>query len=356
MIENLQGYSELNPAEKDDRDKVLKRKIRQIFQEFSVHGLEQNGKFISRADLDGMGCMALLLLAGIKADKTQYVPQGEYRYGAVTADSGDQEGVVYTEGDDKPSLIIDHHGGSSKPGSSATLYFYNLLKEMGVIRDRKEPYIGRLVEFVNSSDNAKLPDNDNYFVNPNYHRTLLGLRNFIRRPNDLVRFFRDGHDILEVLTDADLEKYGFIFSEKRRDGKKVTRDRSTEVQKNILLSRERIDDLEKRGFTINTSGSGKIIVDYRADGGMIKGGFPAAKAAGYDGYVIWNPKEQSFFASSTKPFKFTEVKDGVIKRQTMWMKEKKDTSELKITLKDILDNLAGGSYEAQGELKELFEK
>ena len=316
-----------------------------MLRSFAIHGLEFRGKLVKRGDLDGMGCLALMQQAGVDMRKTEYVEQGTYLPGALTADSGKQEGVVYKVAEDKPTLIVDHHGETSRPGSSATIYLYNLLVEMGVLRDTE--YIYKMVDFITRSDNARLPDEDNYFANPNYHRTLLGLRNFVRRPYDLIKFFKDGHSETDILTDEELRKYGFIYPELDDNGNQILNakgnskiiNRSSEVRYNIKLSQERIDVLEKRRFVAVSSKYGKIIIDYRDDNKKITGSFVAVKAAGYDGFIIWNPANQSFFVSATRPFDFdrSQIQDGIIQRETMWMKEKTDKTPLKLKLKDILD-------------------
>lgn len=130
-----------------------------------------------------------------------YVAAGETLPGMIHIDTGHREGIAV---DEDASAFFDHHGPESGLDSSATKKVYEGLTSLGLLR-KDDPSINKLVDFVTQIDNGTFPNAEKYFMN--FHCTVLGLERFIQFPN-LYRFFQDGHQPTDILSRAELRKYG----------------------------------------------------------------------------------------------------------------------------------------------------
>ena len=95
------------------------------------------------SDMDGNASLFLLKdLAGLdigKKDKIEYIPQGASSEGKINIDTGNRDAVSTNlfdleSEDQKETGFIDHHGIESNKDTSATLWVYEIIKEMNLIK------------------------------------------------------------------------------------------------------------------------------------------------------------------------------------------------------------------------------
>jgi hypothetical protein len=262
-------------------------------------------------------------------------------------DTGDKHGVVVE--DEGHTAFFDHHADNSGNTTCATKIVYETLISLGLLK--KEPWLDRLVEFVTHIDNATYPSQNPIEDYKNSCRSLLGLAGEIKpnQFNQLAEFFKANRQPNEPLTDAELKNFGF---KKRADAKKKDVDASVAVLESI----DNKPPIAEQ-FTVESPIYGQIFIDIMDDKGKktLPSGFQAAKAYGYGAYVIWNPKQNSFFVSTAeKPLQHS-FSQGRQVRDTMWIKPLQDQSPLTITLKEILQTLVGKKrFKTPDTLKKYF--
>ncbi|MEK7075184.1 MAG: hypothetical protein AAB948_00080, partial [Patescibacteria group bacterium] len=289
---------------------------------------------LNATDLDGRASLGFLKLAGINTENIEYVAPGKFIEGRINLDTGDRHGIVVE--DEGKTAFFDHHTDKSGRESSATKFTYQALTNLGLLKGN--PVFEKLVEFVNQVDNRNYPEEEKYFKDS--YRTVLGLQKSVPFGKLLV-FFRSNKKAHEILTDKELEEFG-LEKESRR-------------QKNVVeQSMKRLEEMEKEGLIVDAENYGKIAVDINK---TIRGGFDAAKAHGCGGYIIWNPKENSFFLTTINSLvKDFNLSQGKRIRETMWIKPRNDNKPLDISLGEIINKLTNDKFSASGELKNYLDK
>lgn len=329
---------------KDRAEKIIKEKTKQFWKRFAIHGKvrieesEEGAEIIldKREDLDGLCALGFLKIAGIDAHDVQHVEPGQYEEGMTNIDTGSVPGVVLGR---KDTIFIDHHGARVSRNTSATDLTYRLLVEMGFVE--RQPYLDKLVMFVDEIDNGTLDYSLEDFKHSN--RTLVGLWRVISY-DKLVEFFKDGHHPREILSDADLKKYGFDTDRQKASAYEYSLIKRTE---------EAFEKLKEDGFVLESPAYGKVIIDV---GNQFKGrGFWFAKSHECGAYVAWNPDTNGFFVTALKPFHENfKIDQGIMVRGTMWLKPFHDQGPLNVSLEDILKQFMGEEYEFTGKLKEYL--
>src|SRR3989338_900593 len=258
--------------------KICQDKIRENWKDFAVHGtLDFNYKtnkveLRKKPDTDGGTSVGLLREAGFNADNVKFIKPGEFLPDYINLDTGFKKGVV---GDKKNKTVwLDHHGGNiikkNLPAVRSTYLFLRALHFLG-----ENEALKNLTRFVSQIDRAAFPEQEKLF-NDNY-KMVLGLykkMNF----SQLYDYFKSGKRPDDILSESDLDKLGLTEASKERKGK-------------IENSIKEISRLKDDGFAVDTE-FGKIIVDiYR----KVDLGGEAAMAVGFDGYLLFNQKSESFF-------------------------------------------------------------
>lgn len=337
-LARVRSFNELWAPTKQEGNLKFAEKTREVWRQFAVHGVfgvdKKSGQktILNFTDLDGKCALGLLKLAGINTDDVIYVAPGAHIEGRINLDTGNKHGVVVEDGG--KTAFFDHHTDDSGRDTSATKIVYEVLATTGLLERRK--YLTEFVDFVTKVDNGISPaEVRGYFDS---YKTIFGLRKFMKF-DQFVKFFRAQRKPEEILNSGDLKWLGL---EKR----------SEQLKEEIERSKRAIEELEKEGFTLDIEKYGKVVIDIDK---KIPHGFNAVRGLGFTGYVIWAPKEGSFFVSTSVPLEASFAQGRKI-RQTMWIKPRHDTEPLRVNLKEILNELSGGTFEPQRKLKEYLEK
>gem|GEM_PF-6574253 len=331
-FERVKNWNSLNPKNEENRERNFELALKNIKKNFTVEG-KKFRKELS-ADLDGKASLDLFRRAHVNVQNIKYVPSGQHIENSINIDTGDQEGFVVTySGMEKGepykgqplTVYFDHHADESKRGSSATKYVYENLKKWGLLKE--DPFLDKVVEFVNHEDNRSYPNEQKYYKDSPY--TMLGLGRKVE-PETLYQFFRDELSPTQKLTTQQLGKYGLT--------------EASEQQKKIVEKTEPMwKELEQNGFVVDSKDYGKILVDIGGVFNRTAGGFVGAKAMGAGSYILWSPKTQSFFISSVdKPFSQDFLPQGSRKRETMWVKDK--PGHLEMNLREIIKTMSGRDF------------
>jgi len=350
----------------------------------------QRGEITTTSDLDGNSSLLLLQkIAGLDLGKVEYIEPGTYSEGKINIDTGNKDAVGTDlfdreSADKKETSFIDHHGNESDKDTSATLWVYDILNEMNLIKedgveiilDKRNRFtatpedIKKFVEIVTHDDNKDFPDMDKYYENyPNSYKTMMGLLKYIY-PEYLLRFISDGRDLFDELSDDDLKKYHLIHSGRLRDkdNKIIRNDDGTFVWRDInyrdVRKRQIEESLEKvkelaepaKGFVLESEDFGRIFVDLSDSVG---GKDEASKSLGFDTYILWNsnlPADKTgFFITSKKgiPFDFRPSEGKNVRGRIVIKKGEEGTSDL--TLHDILTQMGVDDAQLRGELKDYID-
>ena len=333
-LARVDNFEDLNAETKEKGHEKFKQKTKELWKEFVVHGMlgkDKEGKRVltNFSDLDGDVSIGFLKLAGIDTSSIKYVHQGDFVEGKINIDTGNRWGLVVKDGG--KTVFIDHHGPDAKKGTSSAEITYKLLTGLGLLDEKKYPYLGKIAEFVTKADNADY-DLTKGFFEEKFSRTLFGLRNNLSFEHLQSFFGNKNNNQWDVLDDRILEKMG-----KDKLGKKTISEHSKELQKKVEYSNRVLKLLEKKGKIIDSKRYGKIVID---EDGKIPCGFDAVKAFGCGAYVKWVPKNNFFFISAVN--KITDdFSQGINVRGNMWIKENLDNSPLEITLDDIVKKMTG---------------
>jgi hypothetical protein len=336
-INKVKKFEELNAPNKEEGEKKFLEKTRELWREFAVHGrLDVDKKtgqktILNFSDLDGKTTLGLLKLAGLDTKDVKYVAPGDYISGRINLDTGNRHGLVL-EGEG--TVFFDHHGKESESNLSATAVTYEILTSLGLLE--KKEYLDKMVQFVTQVDNRVYPDEEKYFKEG--YRTVLGLQRFMQFKH-LLDYFKAGRVPTDPLSDEDLSKMGLIL-------------KSNEQKKAIEESWKALQEMEKNGLIVDSEKYGEIAID---NGKKVIAGFDAIKAFGCGAYIIWSPKDDSFFVSSTTKLS-DEFSQGRKVRESMWIKPRQDKIPLTIKLGDILNKMTDGKLKASGELLKILEK
>lgn len=363
-------YAEAFGAKDDEkkRDKKFLELTKKLWTDLSVHGFVEidsiTGKITIKreSDLDGRSCLKLLKLAGIEVDqnKINYVTMGETAEKGVIMDTSNNHGVIAKEKGKK--LIFDHHGKESDRTTSATKFVYETLVEMGLLE--KNPYLDKYVEFVTKCDNENYKNDEIKKVFANYSRNLYGLRDKLTI-DEIIEFLQKGQDPALPLPDDFIENYKYT-----KDGKEeFLKDFCKSLQEDIKFSKIIIASMKKEGFVVDTGKNrfGKILIDTKK-----KNNYPkipnkshmaqlAVRVNGYDGYLVWAPRENSFVLYTNRkmddasiPGGFSEELDLKNVRGNMLMRKRGSVGPLKITLEGLMSKLCGKEFKIEGKIKEAM--
>ncbi len=339
-LSKIKNYQDLLAATKQEGDEKFKKKTRELWKEFAVHGKVVNGaegkpEILNFTDLDGKCSLGLLKLAGIKTGDLKYLHPGGHLEGRINIDTGNRHGVILEE--EGKTAFIDHHSDESGRASSATKFTYELLASLDLLK--KEKYLDELVEFVTQLDNKTFPNEERYFKD-SWH-TILGLDQFMQFKN-LADYFKDGRKPTEILSEQDLKKIG---------GEQLVK-RSKEQKQKVEDSLKELDRMEDRGLIFSTGRYGNVAVDI---GKKVPAGFDAAKAHSCQTYIIWKPETKSFFISSTEEIE-NIFPQGIKVRKNMWIKPPSDPAPLTVKLGEILEIMTDGKLQPYTDLKNYLEQ
>lgn len=364
------------PDEAVERTKAMNEKFnalsRKLWDTLITHGYakeQEDGTFKmvkEISDLDGESCLTLCRLAGLDTSKVKYIPQGEGGdEEGLIMDTSETDGIVAQEGGKR--VIMDHHGKESDRSTSATKHVYNFLIENGLLK--KQDYLDKFVEFVTEEDNKTYFESDLRKNFKNSWRTLRGLNYYIS-PEEIIRLFENGTDPDESLEEGYLKSYkckdnGRGDAAMGKSLKEIGQDR----KKAIEQSERAIHYLEKSGFVFDTGNDnyGRVLVDVGVKIGKkrkrnVSMGHDAVRAAGYGGYLVWNPEEHSFVLYTTKPLRSNLYPEKEIRfsqgfniRGNMWMKVR-DREPLQVTMEEIVSKLSRKKVDVPEDLEKALKK
>jgi|GEM_PF-1101077 len=350
----VKSPGELEVPTDTEKQRIFLEKSREVWKQFAVHGIFIVDKFsgkrklLNRTDLDGGAALGILKMAGFDTSDVLYVKPGESVPGRIMVDTGYQSGLIV---EDNGTAFFDHHGkDSNKASISAAKLVYRVLAETGFIE--RTPVLDALTKFITQVDNQTHPDLKTKEFWENSDKTILGLYRFMTFEK-LLQFFQDGHSPSDVLTKEQLIEYSPTIQGQGKGAPpehKLLKGQE-EQRRNINQSKEKVHQLEQDGFVINTK-YGRLVVDI---GKKLAGGQLVTRAYDYDGYLIYNPDAQSFFVGINHgKFDFTPPQ-GVIVRDTMWIKPD-DGKPLQLVLKDIINVIGAKDAQPSGKLREFVEQ
>ena len=265
----------------------------------------------------------------------------------------------------KESTVIDHHGEDSHRDTSATQIMFELLRDFGLldhITDEREKHaIKELVKFVTEMDNAKY-GKEEYRGIKNFkesHHTMLGLKTWVTFDN-LLKFFRDGKLVTDILDDEDLKKYG-VFNYVDKEGKTISCPEKQSGR--ISWALRKIEKLEKDNNWVFWDGDSgdKFLVDFPLDdedNGQGTGtlGPWAAASLGYAGLLRYTPERGFAFFKSNGEFDlaaFKKLSQGFSVRGGMFL-QPLDKEKLLVNLGDLMGKIAPKYEITKGSNLEKF--
>ncbi len=341
-----------------------------------LHHEDKNEKYTSFDAIVALGLLHEAGVARIKAVEKgkkklpknadiEYATPGEASLGKVNIATGKRGGVKMDADGGQATFFFN----PDQKNHSASRQVYRLLVESGKIDPEKlekdqsgKDYYERMIDFLESANRYELPKEVENMDVParrewykrNYARTLRGLYRYhtdTRKIGELLRFFKDGRDPDEPLSDDLLKDYKFI--EKRTD--EFTEDYSRKQQEMVVdKSLIKLKELEDNGLIIESGRYGKIAVDI---GNSIKGGFEAVRYYGCGAYVIWDNKKQGFAVKTLSPItdEFIQGRRYGDKTLAKHPKNKartpEDKQDLFITLEEVLGKMTDGQFHLSDELK-----
>lgn len=346
----IKDYKELAKSQ-EASEEFLRKQARKLIKKFVVSG-DFNPRFSTikkSGDLDVRTSLGLFKLAGFDISKIEFIKKGKNVPGGLHIDVGGKDGVVLDNADkgseywlseefkknkQPRALYFDHHGKNSLDGNSATKMAYEFLVKDKFLKPSRG--LRSLIEFVNHEDNKTFPNEAKLWHKSD--RMILGL---FRKMSfeQLLDFFEQGGKADQLLSDAELEKFGLL-------------EASAEHRALIERSDEALKKYQQEGNIIDSPRYGKIVVDI---GHKIPGGFNAVKAYGAGLYINWSPRSNSFFISSiNKPLAET-FGQGFSVREKMWIHPREDNQPISISLKSVLKKLTQDpKFEGTGKLNEYL--
>lgn len=324
VLESIDKFEELNAKTEEEGNNKFIEKVRELW----------GGNLVTHKtpDLDAKSGIGIFKLAGVSAKNIEFVAKGDFVDGKINIDTGNQHGfTIEYEG---KTIFMDHHTLYSGSDTSATKIAYEVLTSLGLLK--KEDYLDKLVEFVTQADNKTFPDQGKYFKSSML--TVLGLERYIKF-NNLLRFFKDGRSVTELLSSDDLEKYELL-------------DGASKQKEIVDSSLATLKEMDRDGLIINSPRYGKIAVDLDK---KVSGGFDAANYYGCGAYIIWSPKTNGFFITAINKHLEDSFSQGHKVRDTMWIKNSnQDPSPLLISLSEILNKLTDNNLNPTGKLADYL--
>jgi hypothetical protein len=247
-----------------------------------------------------------------------------------------------------------------------------MLTEMGLLKKEDHPYLEKYISFVTDCDNAAFTEDEAKKIYANYTRNPYGMKNRLTA-EQILEFFEKGGDPIKGFSRDYLKNHKYYNPGSKAPDKMDTLEqlgqyihgKKKETEKNIR-------QMENQGFVIDTGKDrfGKILIDTKRLKNSNGGSYPkvpsdvghlGVRAAGYGGYLIWSPQENSFVIFTTVPMKEDLLPggfpDGRNIRGNMWMKPPYDPKPLSLNLEQILAKLTGkDDFKIEGKLKESLEK
>lgn len=313
--------------------------------ELALHGTEKivetdvgrESRLVPNADLDAMTSAYLFDLAGVRHDVVHFVEKGGTKPGALNLDTGGRRGYAVErlpipdqEGEPVPTAFIDHHSiGASNLPTSAARRTYDLLVKAG--RLERSPWLERLVNFVTRHDNLayELAPGRPVSSRMNYFKTRFGKTLYATHRElpfrFIVEYFRAGGDPWQPLdsekaqpaVEAALQAVaepGRWEGERRIDPEEITKiigrrvydawsdTRAINAAKKAmeLTHRDVRNSILKRTLVVvpNEPVPGLMYKKKPVTQDSLRYGFTAAKAHGYNTYIIWKDDGRGFFINS----------------------------------------------------------
>jgi hypothetical protein len=351
---------------------------------------QKSEKVLSHSDLDGEASLYLLQkIAKLTIGDLEFVPKGQSIEGKINIDTGNKDAVgtnlyeLAAKSTQKETGFIDHHGNESNKDTSATLWVYDILKEMNLIKkDGVKIKMGidsfvatpedieKFVEIVTHDDNKDFPNMDEYYKKfPDTYNTMMGLLNYVY-PQYLLKFIHDGHDLFEELNYVDIKKYKLARDRAKRDKDNniILKPDGTPEQEWVNYSNLRKEQIDgsllevkekiapDKGFTLKSEDFGRIFVDLSDS---VSGKDEASKSLDFDTYILWNydesTKKSGFFITSKKgiPFDFRLSEGQNVRGRIVIKPAQEDASDL--TLHEILKQMGVDDTQLRGELKDYID-
>lgn len=308
--------------------KLCQDKIQENWKDFAVHGTlnfdykENKVKLRKKPDTDGGTSVGLLKEAGFNIDNVEFIKPGEFLPGYINLDTGFKKGAV---GDKKSyTAWFDHHGGDiTREMLPATRWTYLFLRALHFLGENEA--LNNLTRFVSQIDRAAFPGQEKVF-NDSY-KMILGLYKKIGF-DKLYECFKSGKRPDDILSEDDLSKMGLV---------EVSKERKEKIENSI----KEINKLKDDGFIADTE-FGKIIIDIDH---KVKLGGEAVLASGFDGYLLFDQKLESFFivvkSGDKKNSDLTKlnIPQGIAVKNNMVMRSISD-EKLDISLCGIMEKLS----------------
>lgn len=303
-------------------------KIRENWKDFAVHGTlnfdykSNKVKLRKKPDTDGLVSVGLLGEAGFNIENVKFIKPGEFLPAHINLDTGFKKGLV---GDKKSYTVwLDHHGENiTKEMLPATRLTYLALRALHFLKENEA--LKNLTGFVSRIDRAAFPNQEKLF-NDSY-KMVFGLykkMNF----GQLYDYFKSGKRPDDILSESDLNKLGLTEASKEREEK-------------IANSTKEVNRLKNDGFVADTK-FGKIVVDIDH---KVDLGYEAAAAAGFDGYLLFDQKSESFFVvvkddGKKRDFNLAKlnIPQGIAVKNNMIIRPVSE-EKLNTSLKEILEKL-----------------
>lgn len=257
---------------------------------YYLEGQETVPVLALRPDADVVCALYLLEQAGIYPCECRLVPPGQSIKDAIHIDTGGRSGFVEEGG----SVFFDHHS-EKESYTSASQIVYEVLVSAKLLP--RNPNLERLVRVVTEIDNLSY-EMDRQFFAENWWRTIYGLIQSF--PTEIpVDFWLQLLEKYPPTKPIPKEEADAIII-----GGKSLSELCTTLRRrvnNSLAGIRKIEEGTGRGRAIQTSiGSTLVNVVEGPTKNEVPLGFTAARAAGYESYVLFNPRSASFFITSKK--------------------------------------------------------
>ncbi|MFA5961858.1 MAG: DUF362 domain-containing protein [Parcubacteria group bacterium] len=318
-------YDELNAKTEEERIENFKRISRELWSEFTVHGLirfdEKTGQIYveKRSDLDGESFLKILELAGMSVDrsKVNFVAPGEASDSGLIGDTSGKHGVIAEEKGKR--VTYDHHSKESTRDTSATKFLYKALVKLKFFDDDQKAYLDNYVKFVTKFDNLNFTPEEEGEIYANYHKNLYGLASKMS-VEDVLELIKKGTNPNKSLQMDYLKSHTFINP---KDGKaKTLAEFSHRLKEQKDNGEKEIPKLGKRGFVVDTGDDrfGKVLIDTMKKSGKMQwqnkiSGDNVTKQltafqGGYGALITWSPQENKFYVSTRREMNDESIPGG----------------------------------------------
>ncbi|HEY4478960.1 MAG TPA: hypothetical protein VI981_01210 [Candidatus Paceibacterota bacterium] len=268
-----------------------------------IHGttIRRDGKetFVLRPDLDAMGGLYLMDIAGINYSMATSVPKGEKIPGKVHIDTGGYgDTTIVQEDNEEESVFFDHHAEVKGEQTSATKLVYEALVENKLLTP--EPWMEQFVEFVTECDNLSYKVTPNHFKSTWAH-SMYG-QNRSLSAEQVANLFKSGHNPKSAFTQHQRQTIQVLENRRRvMNLEEACAKRQKEVDRSVKGMDVSMKKMMANHLKIETPELGKIMINEIHREGKktideIPLGGRAANAMGYDTYIMTDGS--GFFISS----------------------------------------------------------